>query len=386
MKTVAHFIRKNTQLRSSFIQNQILNHIDYKPVIIFKYESNKNDGGFAEFNNNEIPVLNLWDERDIYSKALYKYTKLITNKDVKKINEFLEKHKVNILHFHYGTDAGIYFPFLKQTSIPSIVYFYGYDCSSFPKRFFGIGKNYLNKRVFPYISRIFAMSDDMKNDLISIGAPKEKIIVHYYGSDVKKFNLKHVYNKKSIITFLIISGLEPKKGHLFLLKSFKEAYKQNKNIRLRIFGSGKLENEIKNFIKKNNMSEYVKYLGKLTYGSDQHLVELKNADVFIHPSVTDENGDKEGIPGAIVEAMAAGLPIISTYHAGIPYIIEDRITGFLVKEWDIQALTERILYLASNSDLRKEIGVNAKQYALSNLDLHMKEKELEQIYDDLMEK
>lgn len=383
-KTVAHFIRKNTQLRSSFIQNQILNHIDYKPVIIFKYESNKNDGGFAEFNNSEIPILNLWDERDIYSKTLYKYTKLITNKDVKKINEFLKRHKVDILHFHYGTDAGVYYPFLKQTSIPSVVSFYGYDCSGFPKRLFNYGKYYLKKRVFPYISRIFAMSEDMKNDLIKINAPEEKILVHYYGSDVKKFDLSRKYSNNSIITFLIISGLVPQKGHLFLLKSFNEAYKENKNIRLRIFGSGKLENEIKNFIKKNNMSEYVEFLGKLTYGSDQHLTELQNADVFIHPSVTDKNGNKEGIPGAIVEAMAAGLPIISTFHAGIPYVIEDGITGLLVNEWDVRALTQRILELAAKPELRKRIGESAKRYAILNLDLFAKEKELERIYEEIL--
>ena len=126
-KTVAHFIRKSTQLKASFIQNQILNHINYKPVVIFKYESYKDDGGFAEFDNDNIPILNLWDEKAFKSKWFYKYPKLITWEDVKKINEFLGKHKVSIIHFHYGTDAGIYFPFLRENKIVSVVSFYGYD-------------------------------------------------------------------------------------------------------------------------------------------------------------------------------------------------------------------------------------------------------------------
>jgi len=248
----------------------------------------------------------------------------------------------------------------------------------------GYGKNYLKKRVFPYVSRVFAMSEDMKKDLIKITAPREKILVHYHGADVKKFDVQNNYLVQSTITFLIISGLEPQKGHLFLLKAFQEAYKQNSNIYLKIFGSGKLENEIKDFIRNNNMDNYVQLLGRVTYGSVQHLAEFINADIFIHPSVTDTNGDKEGIPGAVVEAMAAGLPVISTFHAGIPHIINDGTTGLLVNEWDIQLLIQRILKLASDSDLRKKIGINAKKYVLSNLDLHLKEKELEQIYNNLI--
>ena len=75
------------------------------------------------------------------------------------------------------------------------------------------------------------------------------------------------------------------------------------------------------------MGKYVTWHGPTVYASEEHKKYLQNADVFVHPSVTDVNGDKEGIPGAIVEAMAAGLPVISTYHAGIPNIIKNNKTG-----------------------------------------------------------
>jgi len=132
------------------------------------------------------------------------------------------------------------------------------------------------------------------------------------------------------------------------------------------------------------MYDYVSYKGKITYASQEHLKILNDADVFIHPSVTAGNGDKEGIPGAIVEAMSAGLPVISTYHAGIPYIIEHNKTGLLVKEWDIKALTEAIICLAERVELRKKLGLAAQKYALENLDLLQKEKELETIYNNLL--
>lgn len=383
-KTVAHFIRKSSQLRASFIQNQILNHINYKPVIIYKYESEKDDGGFAEFDNDDIPVLNLWDKKDFKSKLLYEYPKLITKKNVEKINEFLEVRKVSVLHFHYGTDAGVYYPFLKQTKIPSVVSFYGYDCSGFPRRLFGYGKKYLHKRILPFITKVFAMSPDMKNDLLKIGCPDEKIIIHYYGSDVQKFYQIKNHRDVNLLNFLIIAGLEPQKGHIFLLRAFKDACEQNKNIRLKIFGAGKLETPIKKYIFKNNMTSNVEMMGKVLYGSTQHLNELQKADIFIHPSITDINGDKEGIPGAIVEAMVAGLPVISTNHAGIPYVIENGKTGLLVNEWDIKGLADMILKLSYDYSLRKQLGQCGQKFAMANLDLDEKEIELEKKYDSLV--
>lgn len=382
---VAHFVRKSTQFRASFIQNQILNHSDYKPIGVFKYESNQADGGFAHFDQNAIKILNLWENTTRRSRFLYKYPKLISNSDVSAIQNFLRRHQAKILHFHYGTDAGLYYPFLQKNEFPSVVSFYGYDCSGFPKRLWGYGKQYLKKRVFPFVTKVLAMSPDMKKDLIEIGCPEEKIIVHYYGTDVRQFCIKRNEARTGkAIRFLIISALVPQKGHLFLLQAFEKAYQRNKRISLTIVGDGPLYDKIKEFVRNHRMSEYVDLPGKVVYASRKHLEYLQNADVFIHPSVTDVNGDKEGIPGAIVEAMAAGLPVISTYHAGIPYIIKNKVTGLLVHEWDMEALTRAILALSENVDKRKEIGLAGQEYALKNLDLLDKEKELEEIYSSLI--
>ena len=134
------------------------------------------------------------------------------------------------------------------------------------------------------------------------------------------------------------------------------------------------------------MGEYVSWNGSTVYASREHKKYLRNADVFVHPSVTDVNGDKEGIPGTIVEAMAAGLPVISTYHAGIPYIINNNKTGLLIKEWDIEALKNTILKIASDSTLRRYLGKNGQEYAMQNLNIKEKEIELEKIYESLISK
>jgi len=382
-KKVAHLIRKNTQLRSSFIQNQILNHINYEPVVIYRYRSKRNDGGFAEYNDSYLE-LNLSKNKLIDFN--FRYLKKLSKADVKKVLNFLDYQDVSILHFHYGTDAGIYTDVIRYSGRPSVISFYGYDAFSFEKKFLGYGKIFLNNKTFKYASKVFAMSPEMKKDLLQIGCPKDKILIHYHGvpSHMFKGIKNSYYQVGQNFTLLNISSFDPVKGHLFILNAIKKLILLNiKNVKLRLIGKGFFEQEIRKFVEKNHLIEYVDILGPIKYGSKEMLTELKNADVFIHPSVTTKN-DKEGIPGSIVEAMLTGLPVISTFHGGIPYIINDGVTGFLVKEWDVDELSKKIKMLKNDITLREKIGRACQKFAIEQLDLHKKERELENIYDSLL--
>jgi colanic acid/amylovoran biosynthesis glycosyltransferase len=379
---VTHFVRKYSQLKASFIQNQILNHIRYEPQIVYRVKTEVG-GGFSKFNSDSFEVLDLSQPEDFFSENKFKLIKLISSNASRKVNEFVKD--ADVLHFHFGTDAGIYLPLLKDVLKPKVVSFYGYDCSGFPQRFFGFGKYYLRKRVFRYADIILAMSKDMEDDLLKLGCPKEKIKVHYHGVPLIKFYNAHIYKQTSELTsYLIIAGLTPKKGHLFLLKAFRMAFRVNPKIRLTIVGSGATYTNIIDFIKRNEMQDYVCVIDKTIYASEQHINHLKSADVFIHPSITDKDADKEGIPGAIVEAMAAGLPVISTLHAGIPQIIEDGKSGILVPENDEDALCNAIIKLSSDCNLRQKIGIQGQAYALKELDLSKQETNLETIYNSLI--
>lgn len=301
------------------------------------------------------------------------------------IEDFIERNKIGICHFHYGTDCGVFYPLMKKIEIPTVVSFYGYDSSSFPSIALGYGKQYLIKRVFNWVNCVFAMSPDMKKDLIAARCPEEKIIVHYYGTDTTRFFIKRDYQQKRTLTILILASLVPQKGHLFLLKSVKKLIESGiSNFVLRIAGTGELETKLKSFVNKNNLHKYVVFTGVLKYGSKEMVEEYKQADIFVHPSIIAQNGDKEGIPGTIIEAMSAGLPVVSTNHAGIPYVIESGKTGLLVNENDIEALTNAIHQLIEDKNMREQIGIAGQEYALQHLDVKEKEKELEDIYNRLI--
>lgn len=388
MKNVLHFVRKNTQFRASFINNQIVNHVDFKPHCVFiEKRSNSFDGGFAEFDLKNVNYLYVSENSSFSERFRAKYFKTLSKNRISKISDFIKINNIDVCHFHFGTDCGAYAPLLKYLDVPSIVSFYGYDCSSFPKLYFGYGKRYLRNRVFKHISTVLAMSQDMKNDLIKAGCPEHKIVVHYYGTDTDRFYHTKKYEQNDCIKLLILANLVPKKGHLFLLKSIKQLQDSGiNNFQLRIVGAGELDIELKAFVIDNNLNSNVIFTGAIPYNSKEMHEEYRNGDIFIHPSVIAPDGDKEGIPGTIVEAMSAGLPVISTNHAGIPQIIEHTKTGWLVNEYDQAALSESIKKLMFNRALREEIGLAGQEFAMKHLNLMVKETELELIYRQNMKK
>lgn len=384
---VLHFIRKSTQLKASFIKNQIKHHLEYEPLIVFRLNpSAQFNGGFGDLELGQLKYLDLSGGETLWEKLIFRLFRRISIRQAKLIDKFINTHHIDVLHFHYGSDAGIYTTFLKQNKLPAVVSFYGYDCSGFPRFYWGYGKYYLRHRVFPSVTRVFAMSEDMKIDLLSLGCTANKIVVHYYGTDINLFkDLDKEYVQKNDITLLILAGLVPQKGHFFLLKAIQQVIQRNiARFNLRIVGVGPLQPALEKYVRENELKDFVRFIGAVRYASPEMLKEFIGADIFVHPSVTDTNGDKEGIPGSVIEAMASGLPVISTFHAGIPSVIENEKTGLLVKEWDVTALAVAIERLIKDVALRRALGCAARDFAGRHLDLLDKEKELEAIYNQLV--
>ena len=379
---VVHLARKFLPPTASFIYNQISCHNRYNPLMVYCEES---DSVFREkLIKNELPLYQA--VHGPIGRSMYKNFRSLSPADKEKLKQFILKSGAEIAHVHYGVDALVYADVLKRTGIPVLVSFYGYDCTSFPNRWKGYGKRWLQQKLFKNeaITAYTAMSPDMKEDLVKLGCPEEKIIVHYHGSDPQPFYQERKYANKSDIRLLIVSSLTEKKGHLFLLEAFKKASAAtSQNLQLHIAGDGELRETIETFIKEKSIKN-VHMHGLIPYGSEKHHQLLNEADIFVHPSVTTESGEKEGIPGALIEARSAGLPVIATFHAGIPFIVQQGETGWLAKEHDVEELALHIVTLAENRELREKTGRKGQAYTLKELDVKEKEKDLEQIYDRLL--
>lgn len=379
---VIHIIRRYLHYTATFIGTQLTSHEGYKGIVVFM---EKIDNALFKLPDS-YPCFKGNGFKDRFGRFIYKYFRVLSKSGEQNILRLIEEKKPEVLHFHFGTDAVMYHRLLKKSKVPGIVSFYGWDYSSFPKKWGGLGKILLQKRVFSHASLILAMSEDMKGSLIRLGCPSEKIRVHYYGIDTSRFYLKRDYSHQEPLKLRMLSSFELQKGQIFLLEAFHLA-QQNCPIPMQLYFAGE-GSQKQIFLKHLKQGAYDNVIieDKYEYGSKAHLKMLEETDIFIHPGITAKNGKKEGIPGSLVEAMCSGLPVISTYHAGIPEIITNGKTGLLVREWDIEALSQAIIMLASNAKLRESIGLAAQEYVIGNCDMKQANKKLEAIYSSLQDK
>lgn len=254
------------------------------------------------------------------------------------------------VHAHWLIPQGIVQSFFKK---PYLVTGHGGDVTSLNK---GIVKS-LKIRCLKNASKITVVSKALKNEVEKL-VPNADVQIISMGCDTSKFGKEHYIEnyfeqgRKKVVLF--VGRLAEKKGVTYLIEAMKDV-----DARLVIVGDGPL---------KQQLQEQAQVLGDkvIFLGPKSHL-ELPSvyasADIFVGPSVTAKDGDKEGLGLVFLEAMASGIPVIGSDSGGIPEIIEDEVNGFLVKERDSKGLAEKINAILSSDELRKKFIANGLKTA-----------------------
>jgi colanic acid/amylovoran biosynthesis glycosyltransferase len=286
-----------------------------------------------------------------------------------------------LLHAHFAVDAVYFSSVWRQVHRPIVVSCYGYDITSFPNKYLGWGRQYL-QTVWRFASLILAMSNDMREDLLRLGCPDEKIKVHYHGINLSQFKYVERDSRATPVRILFVGKLTDRKGVEDVLCAFAQIAKQRPQLELRFVGSGPLQSTLEQIARARGIEKQVSFAGFIRHEKMQD--ELSRAHIFCHPSRTLRNGDKEGIPGTIVEAMATGIPVVTTKHAGIPEMVRDGEDGFVVAERDVTAIAQALLTLVDKPDLRALMGHKATRQVQQKADAIRLTAELEAIYDDII--
>ena len=272
------------------------------------------------------------------------------------VQRFLKKHKVQVILGEYLNYSFSFFQIALKLGIPYFAHAHGKDISELLRDPYW-QREYLH---YKQAAGVITMSQASRARLLELGLEADKVHVIPYGVDVPDEPLKRSENE--IIRCLAVGRMVPKKAPILLLEAFRQAVQVCPNLRLDYIGTGDLLPAVRQFIQAFNLADKVTLHG----GQPSEVVQqfMRETDIFLQHSMTDpDTGDEEGLPVSILEAMACALPVVSTKHAGIPEAVLDQKTGFLVNEGDCLNMSQKILLLAQDVDLRSKMGFAGWQRA-----------------------
>ncbi|WP_158265409.1 glycosyltransferase [Blastopirellula marina] len=268
--------------------------------------------------------------------------------------KFIKTWKPDAILAEYGTSGVAVMGACKRYDVPLVVHFHGYDASR---------KNVLKefshsyRQMFRQAAAIVAVSRLMQRQLIAMGAPDNKVHYNSYGVDCTRFASGRP--GRSACTFLAVGRLVDKKAPYLTLLAFQQVVKQCPDAKLIIVGDGPLRSACCDLVRGLHLTEHVEMVGAKSHGEVQALMQSSRA--FVQHSVRALDGDCEGTPVAIIEASASGLPVVATRHAGIPDVVIEGSSGYLVDECDVDGMAAYMLRLARDPSLAEQMGIQGRR-------------------------
>ena len=292
----------------------------------------------------------------------------------------LEAESLDLVHAQFGYLGYLCVPVLSWfKSLPLVVSFRGQDASALPRKRPGMYVHLFRRgQVF------LARSEAMKKDLIAIGCPAEKTQVHHSGIDLSQFPFqeRRPPAPSERVRILLVGRLIEKKGIPDAVAAVAEVRRSHPDIQLRIVGEGPLRDEIAREIAAHDAGDSILLLGPKSHA--EVAGEMAAAHLFILPCRTAADGDKEGIPNAIMEAMASGLPVLSTRHAGIPECVAHEVSGLLVNEGDTAALADCLGRLLDHPERWPALGRAGRARIEAEFNREVQARKLISLYQEVL--
>jgi colanic acid/amylovoran biosynthesis glycosyltransferase len=262
-----------------------------------------------------------------------------------------------------------------------ITCFRGADITKYVQR----NPRYYYRRLFIKGDLFLPVCHYFVSKLTKLGCKPQKIKVHPSAIDCSLFAYKErQLEPEKPIKLVSVSRLIKKKGLEYSIRAVAELVKKYPKIQYTIVGFGTLQQELEQLIRSLELSNHVKLVGRL---SQEEIADLLGTShIFVLPSVTDKNGDQEGIPNSLKEAMAVGLPVVSTRHAGIPELVRDGYSGFLVPEHDYKTLATKIEYLITHPEIWPTLCKAARETIEREYERNAVNKKLNALFYSLVKK
>ncbi|MDA1194547.1 MAG: glycosyltransferase [Planctomycetota bacterium] len=228
-----------------------------------------------------------------------------------------------------------------------------------------------------------AITKYAREKLLTLGCPEQRISVLHAGVDSTSFIFRLRDRREGDpLQVLAVGRMVEKKGFSFALRALAAVRQRGYQIRAQFAGDGPLFELLKQEADGLGLGEVVSFLGPVSHERVRALTD--EAHVMLVPSVTARDGDEEGLPAVLLEALAAGVPVIATRHAGIPEVIQDRDTGLLVAERDTEALAAALECLVLDRELYDALSCRGRAIVESDYDETHQTARLSAFLEDLV--
>ena len=233
---------------------------------------------------------------------------------------------------------------------------------------------------FRLASKVVTNAEAIKRRLIEEKwLPEDRVHVIYNGLDLHRFSLEMPcdhYHRSEAITFGVIANLRPEKGHLTFVRAAQQMAQAHPKARFVLIGDGVMRARIQDAVREAGLTERFEFVGAV---KNVPLI-LQSIDVVVSPS------DTEGLPNAVLEAMAAGKPVVATDTGGTRELVSEGVTGYLVPVGDARMMANRMSDLYLSPAMQKSMGGKARRKVEESFTVEQIARQFGQLYNELIER
>ena len=293
------------------------------------------------------------------------------------LTNVLERRNAQLLHIYFGQIAVHLLPLIRTWEKPSIVSFHGADVIVEMNK-----PAYLEatRQMLAAVKFVLVRSESLRRAVVDLGCDERKIEVQHTGIPLDEFPFRE-RNFVAAATewrFVQAGRLIEKKGLPVTLRAFARFLKRYPNATLTIAGEGPLLGQLQDLAQELKIDNRVSFAGFISQAELRDVYYASH--IFLHPSETGPDGNQEGIPNSMLEAMASGLPAFATQHGGIPEAIENGVSGMLVPEHNHEELGRGLLDAVQDPGFLSRIARTGAEVIRKNFDLAAQARRLEDIY------
>ncbi len=300
----------------------------------------------------------------------------VSRGEVRKLTGILAEVKAELIHIYFGHIAVHLLPLIRAWSKPSVVSFHGADVMvDLEKPAYRVA----TQQMLEAVRLILVRSESLGRALINLGCPAGKIRLQHTGIPVDDIPFRpREWPDNGAWKFVQACRLIEKKGLRVSLRAFANFAVQHPAATFTIAGEGPLRSELGRMAAELGVADKVFFPGFI---SQTQLRELfYQAHIFLHPSEVGGDGNQEGVPNSMLEAMASGLPVFATEHGGIPEAIENGRSGILVPERDDAALALALHERTANPEGLAAIARNGAEVVRKHFEQNGQTRQLEDYY------